>query len=231
MDPDRFDTVTRFLTRAGSRRRAIAVALSAALGLGAIARPEDAPAAKSGKCKPKCGECERCKRGDCDKRDGKTRCQKGKCKAKGDGTPCGAGTCQGGRCVATPVCSGQPNGTACGERAAGDPLRCCDGVCPAPTCRARGTACAPGETRTDCAFACCSLGVTCINDDCRCGGAASGKVCGSDIDCGSDGACICNACCVRSGAQFDPRFDECTDCCSGTCTPPDTPGEASTTCA
>ena len=57
MDADRFDSLARSLTAAGSRRRALAAALSGALGLLGLAHPDDVAAAKSGKCKPKCGEC------------------------------------------------------------------------------------------------------------------------------------------------------------------------------
>ena len=97
MDADRFDTLARSLTAVGSRRRTLA-----ALGLLGLADPDEAAAAKTGKCKPTCGECEKCKKGDCDKKDGKKVCKKGKCQAKANGTPCSAGTCQGRRCTSPP---------------------------------------------------------------------------------------------------------------------------------
>ena len=99
MDAECFDTLTRMLTAAGSRRRALA-ALSGAFGLLSLAHPQDATAATSGKCTPKCGECEKCQKGDCDKKNGKKRCQQGTCKPKAEGTGCSNGACQGRRCVA-----------------------------------------------------------------------------------------------------------------------------------
>jgi hypothetical protein len=98
----RFDDIARALGSLTTRRQTFGALLGGALSTLGLAQPEDVAAAKSGKCKPKCGECERCKRGDCNKKDGKTRCQKGKCKPKADETGCSVGTCQGGRCVAAP---------------------------------------------------------------------------------------------------------------------------------
>ena len=45
MDADRFDTLTRSLTAAGSRRRALAAALAGSLGLLALTDPGDVAAA------------------------------------------------------------------------------------------------------------------------------------------------------------------------------------------
>src|SRR5688500_13629443 len=67
MDTGRFDTLTRSLTVAGSRRRALGT-LAAALGLRSLAAPDDAAAARSGRCRRKPGECERCDRGKCEKK-------------------------------------------------------------------------------------------------------------------------------------------------------------------
>ena len=102
MAADRFDALSRVLSVAGSRRGTLTAALSGALGLLRLAHLHDAAAATSGKCKPTCGECEKCKKGDCDKKDGKKVCKKGKCQAKANGTPCSAGTCQGRRCTSPP---------------------------------------------------------------------------------------------------------------------------------
>jgi hypothetical protein len=66
MDADRFDALARTLTAAGSWRWTLA-ALGGVLGLLSLAGPDEAAAAKSAKCKPKCGECESCKRGNCRK--------------------------------------------------------------------------------------------------------------------------------------------------------------------
>jgi hypothetical protein len=73
MDDSRFDTLTRSLTTAGSRRRALTTVLGGALGLVAAASLDDAVAKKK-PCPP------------CKKR------KKGKCKAKlPDGTACSGG--------------------------------------------------------------------------------------------------------------------------------------------
>ena len=48
MDPPRFDSLARSLTAAGSRRRALALDLSGALGSLGLAHPDDAAA--GGKC-------------------------------------------------------------------------------------------------------------------------------------------------------------------------------------
>ena len=102
MDSHRFDTLTRILSASGSRRGALAAgigrSLGGALGVLSLAAPEDVWA-ESGKCKPTCGTCQRCKKGDCDKRHGKKRCKRGKCKPEADGLACAGGTCQGGICV------------------------------------------------------------------------------------------------------------------------------------
>jgi hypothetical protein len=99
MDSDRFDALTRSLSAGGSRRHALGAALGGMAGAFGLA---EVRAAKSGKCKPKCGECERCKKGDCDTKNGKKRCKKGKCKLKPTGAPCTAfpgGACQNGTCI------------------------------------------------------------------------------------------------------------------------------------
>jgi hypothetical protein len=97
MESSRFDTMTRALSAAGSRRRALAAALGGSLSLLGAVLPDDVAAAKSGKCRPKCGECEKCKKGAC-RRRGKRVCKRGKCRARVDGSPCSTGSCQGGVC-------------------------------------------------------------------------------------------------------------------------------------
>src|SRR5215212_6677746 len=98
MEVNQFDTLTRSLTAAGSRRRALALALGGLVTLG-LARSDDVAA--GGKCKPKCPECKQCKKG----KHGK----KGKCKPKPNGTACSAGSCQNGSCAAvTPQSSPPP---------------------------------------------------------------------------------------------------------------------------
>jgi hypothetical protein len=107
MDADRFDALSRALIAAGSRRGALAAALSGGLALLGLAHPDDAAAAKSGKCKPKCGECEKCDKGKCERKNGKKKCKQGKCKARAAGTPCTAfagGQCQNGSCFPVSTC-------------------------------------------------------------------------------------------------------------------------------
>ena len=93
LDSNHFDSLARSLTAAGSRRRALALALSGALGLFGLAHADDAAA--GGKCKPQCKECKKCKKG----KHGK----KGKCKPTPNGTACSVGSCQNGSC-AVPAC-------------------------------------------------------------------------------------------------------------------------------
>jgi hypothetical protein len=163
------------LSIAGSRRRALGAALSGALAALGVVHADEARAARSAKCRRKPGECERCDRGKCEKRDGKKRCRRGKIKAKAFGTPCSIGTCQGRTCVAaggasacTPgltncggVCRNlnteKANCGACGRECPGANQACCSGVCrnlnrDENNCGACGEACPAGEIceRGDC---------------------------------------------------------------------------------
>jgi hypothetical protein len=147
MDADRFDALARSLTVAGSRRRAL-TALSGSLGLLGFARPDEATAAKSGRCKPTCGECEKCKRGDCKRKHGERHCKKGRCKPKLDGTACSGGrVCQAGSCV----CTG-------GREFCGLDCGCC--VPNAPIANA-----IPGRHVCTASSECCDGGTCCNFDD------------------------------------------------------------------
>jgi hypothetical protein len=98
MDPNRHHALASSLAVAGSRRHALTASLASVLGFLGLARP--VPTFAAGKCKPTCGECQRCKKGTCHKtKHGKKRCKKGTCQAKSDGTGCSIGTCQGGTCA------------------------------------------------------------------------------------------------------------------------------------
>ncbi len=143
MEDIRFDHIAKVLGARPNRRLTLAALLGGALGLLGLAESE---ARKSGKCKPKCDECEKCKRGDCDRKDGKKRCEKGKCKPKADGASCRGGRCCGGVCVNTG--SDPRNCGSCGKRCALNEV--CEGgtcVCPDPSgvCRTfrPGTTCCP----------------------------------------------------------------------------------------
>jgi hypothetical protein len=108
MDALRFDTLTRLLTRTGSRRRALLAALGGALGTTLVAFSVEEAAAKK-TCPP------------CRKRNKQGRCRK----KKSDGTKCPDGTCENGRCVATaapPTCRGLDSPCTAD-------VQCCSGIC------------------------------------------------------------------------------------------------------
>ena len=154
MDSDHFASLTRSLTGARARRRAVAAMLGASLGLLGRAHP-DATAAKKRKKRKSCPPCKKRKQGRC---TGKKR----------DGTTCplpdAAGTCQRGRCVVsvTPPPPGPPPPPLTVEC----PGLACDAVCctPPPGLVVAGVACgrppAPLCTCTVRAADVCALGCT-----------------------------------------------------------------------
>ena len=77
MDGSRFDTLARSFSATGSRRRALAAIIGAVLGTFGLTHTHDAAAAKSGKCRRRLGECERCQRGTCEHKNGEKRCKAG----------------------------------------------------------------------------------------------------------------------------------------------------------
>jgi hypothetical protein len=106
MDGAQFDTLikrlaTTRLTRLAALRGLAVGAVASLTGVDFSA--DEAEAANSGKCRQKPGECERCDRGACHRKDGKKRCKRGKIKPTADGTLCSVGACQSGSCV--PVCT------------------------------------------------------------------------------------------------------------------------------
>ena len=164
MDETRFDDIAKALGSLTTRRLTFAALLGGVLGgLGL----SDAEAKKSGKCKPACTACTTCKKGKCQKKNGKKRCKKGKCKPKANGTLCSVGTCQNGtcsclglqqtcisavECCANTTCGHpvgtqgdrccQPGGTPCPS---GSGTTCCTGICDTATlqcfCKAIGQTC------------------------------------------------------------------------------------------
>jgi hypothetical protein len=154
MESIRFDTFVRVL--AARRPRRGALPFLALLGLGLV-DPDDAGAAKSGKCRRKPSACETCKKGKCERKHGEKTCKRGKIKPKANGTVCRGGTCQSGSCIGptglvvgptSPTGPADPSGpgdapttcaigqTLCGSQCVNGP--CCPGTaCAAPGCECR----------------------------------------------------------------------------------------------
>jgi hypothetical protein len=220
MDSARFDALARSLAITGSRRRALAVSLSGALGLLGLARPDAATAAKSRKCRPKCAECEKCQKGDCERKNGKKVCKRGKCKPKPDGTACAGGkSCQAGICAcAVAECSGACVDTrsdprdcgSCGKRC-GVNEQCVAGQCRCPHQSGGDEICSPGAiccpTKDDCTCIgggqfldpatcaaveeCPSDSTPCTSTSNACLGTVSTRVCcPSGTTCTAEGTCL-----------------------------------------
>ena len=166
MDARRFDTLTRIVSTAGSRRRAVATAVGGVLALLGLADPHDATAKK------KCSPCKKRKQGKCKKK-------------KPDGTACPGGTCQRGSCITDNRCpDGQkPCGPACilaGQCCTSTdcPIgtTCCNQLCTDTMtdprhCGGCTTVCSAGKT--------CAGGRCCTarEDDCT----TAGECCGTDV--------------------------------------------------
>src|SRR5215213_9797330 len=208
MDAGRFDALTRSVTTAGTRRRALSVALGGALSAVGVLPRNDAVA--GGKCKPPCPECKRCKKG----KKGK----KGKCQPTANGTPCSLGTCQGGVCTAPtlppPVCRAVQESCASDACCAG--LRCDNNFCkPAPVCCGAVGASCRGD---DCD--CCGAAATCQGGICRCLGIACGAECCNPsagevcrIEAGVPTGCQGGGCPVTDFCN-DPEFYRCGGNCA-----------------
>ena len=166
MDAGRFDSLARSLSLPGSRRRALAAALGAPLGmaLGAVAGVEAAKKKKK-PCPP------------CKKR------KKGKCKANlPDGTACGGGACRSGSCVAAAPPTTAPPVPTCsdGVKNGSETDIDCGGSC--PKC-GTGKAC---QVNGDCVNDVCQSQVcqpTCAERPCT-PGAAGDATCAS-FGCGT----------------------------------------------
>ena len=156
MDADKFDALMHQVLDDASRRGVIRAGIGAlsalALMIIELGGGNDA-AADSGRCKKRCGECQRCEKGKCRRTSRGKRCKSGKCRPKGNGTPCACGTCQSGFCALTPPTSPP---TCPPERPAACPNGgCCPSAfplcCPASprttgaTCNAAGRTCCPEE--------------------------------------------------------------------------------------
>jgi hypothetical protein len=105
MNSHAFDAIARHLPLTTSRR-GIARIGSSALAAAVLARiglsPSGSLAAKSGRCKTPCGECQRCDPGKCRKKpNGQKRCKRGRCTPKPDFIACSFGFCFAGACTPT----------------------------------------------------------------------------------------------------------------------------------
>jgi hypothetical protein len=203
MEAGRFDALTRSLTAAGTRRRALIVALGGALSTIGVLPLDNAVA--GGNCKPKCKECTKCKKG----KKGK----KGKCKPAANGTPCSQGKCQGGLCAAppptrsVPVCRGVQESCAVNACCAG--LLCDENFCdPSPVCCADLGGSCGGDECDCCGAATLCDGSTCICSHELCSGEclAGGECCVS-AECGGEVECIDGSCVCPSGLECG------TECC------------------
>jgi hypothetical protein len=207
MDGIRFDTLSRALTAAGSRRLTLGMLLGGALGL--LGLPGARAKRKSGRCQPKCDECYSCKKGQCRNKNGKKRCAKGKCKPKSVGAPCRTfpgGACQNGTCVNL-----QADETNCGSlgTACGPTQVCQAGTCfPKSTCPASPTAVCPIVFATFCGPAPCVCShstegnVVCVSLPQCPPPIGSGTPCTTSATCPPGSACIdITACCGGAEAR------------------------------
>jgi hypothetical protein len=225
MDGRQFDELSQAL--AGSRRAALRLMLGGVAGALLPLRTDDAAAGcvKLGKrCGggAKCCGGARCKQRTCQCPTGKKACD-GKCVP--EATCCADADCPACQKCDDGACEAA-TGAVCGQQSGAGALRCCAGVCPAPTCRVVGTSCLPGESVPQCLAACCSNRVGCdgLGANCSCTETEPGDPCASDADCAYevDGGpratrCICGTCCVEPGVKIDSRYFSCADCCSGAC--------------
>jgi len=234
----RFDAMVKALgSQQGSRRLTLGALLGGAISCLGLAGTE--AKRSSGSCKPTCGECEACKKGDCKKAKHGKKCKKGRCKAKAEGTPCtsstgGSGTCQNRVCVTiAPVAIVCADGTTnCGGACVNtttDIANCgtcgiaCTGtqVCQASTCFTRSTC--PPTIRSLCEFV---VGTPCSAvsslDSCFCARSTEGNVVCvlEDLDpefCTIPPSCTGSADCLAGEACVNV-----SGCCSPSPLPPRT---------
>jgi hypothetical protein len=153
VEDNRFDPIIKALDPLTTRRLTLGVLIGGALGRLGLADSE--ARGSSGKCKPKCNECEKCDKGSCKRKNGERHCHKGKCKPKAAGTPCAAfpgGACQNGTCVNL-----KADETNCGSLGkACRPTQVCEaGSCfPRSTCPANPTAYCRILFATPCGLGC-----------------------------------------------------------------------------
>jgi hypothetical protein len=209
MHEARFDAVAKTLGSPATRRLTLGALFAGALGVPVVPGTR---ARKSGKCQPKCGACEKCKKGACDKNNGKKRCKKGKCKPKADGIDCtvpNGGICQNGRCACPgglTNCGGRCVDSRTDETACGPACTVCatNRVCQEGSCFPRSTCPAETTAFTFCVFPFppgtpCGVGCSCgrstegnalclADDDDFC--AQASLRCTTTADCSAGRACV-----------------------------------------
>lgn len=176
MERSRFDRLTRSLAVVPSfsdlgavRSRRGVMRMLGGVGLGGALVAGIQPNPAQARCRKKCGECKRCK--------------KGRCRPRPNDTPCGQdGRCLDGRCKPAPLCSAV-NATCSVD----DPASCCSGVC-----RAADQTCRRGNSGADCLTAQDCISGTCVGFRCQgqgdCAGAPLGTICNTD------GGCVLGTC-------------------------------------
>ena len=226
MDARLFDTLSRMVSTAGSRRHAAMTAVGGVLALLGLAEPPEVAAKK--KCPP------------CKKRNKQGKCKK----KKPDGTSCGSGgACQGGSCVCpggTEACGGacvarfsagtarnpfsctccQPGGQTCSPSG---PNNCCVGSCLIDRCGSQRSG-EPCTFAAECGTKVCNGGV------CAC--SALREPCLNNFDCcdattGLAGTVLCDVkvgfsggvCCASNTAPCATSADCCGSltCSGGKC--------------
>ena len=171
MEDTRFDAIVKAVGSLTTRRLTIGALLGGALGRLGLTGTE--AKMSSGKCKPKCGACERCQKGNCKRKNGKKRCHKGKCKSTCGSTQ----VCQSGSCFPRSTCPATAttfcpigSGTACGSPA----CFCGQSTEGNIVCvTLAGSTCPPsvpaGTARPCASSATCPSGSACINTSGCCG--------------------------------------------------------------
>jgi hypothetical protein len=224
MDGERFDTLIRTLTAAGSRRRALALAVSGALGL--LAREDTDAHNPSKSCKKKSGKArKKCLKQA--KRHNAAHATQGPpagCTPNCNGKTCGANGCSGscGTCTGGSACV---NGTCVCP--AGQEL--CKGAC-VPSCTQTNSVLDP--TTCDCclryASECWTSGLRCCPGSCVpsgsgsiCWGGNEGDPCEFNAQCRAD-FCLDGVCRCPSGQDLCGGVCQVQSCLQGWSRNPDT---------
>ena len=211
MDDTRFDATVKALSSLVTRRLTLGALLGGVLGRLRLVTTE--AKSSSGKCKPRCDECEKCDKGACQRKNSKKRCQKGKCKPRSDGRPCtrfAAGFCVNGRCInsQTDEANCGSLGTVCG------PTQVCqDGSCfSSSTCPATVAGFCSG-TPTSCGSPVCACdqstegNIVCVSfDTAQCPPpAGTATSCTTSATCPPGSACMSisgSVCTCAAGAKI-----------------------------